>query len=51
MKRKADSLSAQEKVIVLCFDEIYTSHKIEIDRKLEQAVGPHKTCQFGIARG
>ena len=23
MKRKADSLSAQEKVIVLCFDEIY----------------------------
>lgn len=34
-----------------CFDEIYISHKTEIDRKAEQAMGPHKTCQIGIIRG
>lgn len=51
MKRKANSLLDFEKIVVVCFDEIYISQKVEIDRKAEQVVGPHKTCQIGIVRG
>ena len=51
MYEKGHSLSMIQKVTVLSFDEIYVSKKIEIDRKLEQIVGPHKTTQIGMARG
>ena len=32
-------------------DSMTVSSKIEIDRKTEKVVGPHKTCQIGMARG
>jgi len=38
-------MSDFEKLIVLTFDEVYLSNKIAIDRKKQQVVGPHKTCQ------
>lgn len=44
MKLKANSLSDVQKLIVLFWWNI--SHKIEIDRKVEQAMGPHKTSQI-----
>lgn len=28
----------------LIFDEVYISNKIDIDRKEQQIVGPHKSC-------
>jgi len=49
MKRKSNSFSDFQKLIILCFDEVYVSHKVEIDRKAEQAIGFHKTCQISIA--
>lgn len=50
MKEKGKSISAFQKIVVLSFDEIYTSQKLEIDKKYEQVIGPHKTCQVGMAR-
>lgn len=51
MKSKEKDLSSQEKICVLAFDELYISQDIEIDRKKEKTVGPHKTVQVGMARG
>jgi len=43
-------MSFFQKTIVLTFDEMYISHKIEIDKKYEQVVGSYKTCQVSVAR-
>jgi len=43
-------MSEFEKFIVLTFDEVYLSNKIAIDRKKQQVVGPHKTCQCVMVR-
>lgn len=50
MQKKADCMTNMEKLCCLCFDEVYTSRNIEIDKKLEKRVGPHKTVQVGMAR-
>ena len=51
MNGKANNLSEIEKICVICFDEVYTSQHIEIDRKEEKRIGPHKSIQVGMARG
>lgn len=51
MKRKALSLQFHQRFCVICFDEIYISQKVEIDKKTEKVIGPHKTVQVGMARG
>ena len=51
MSIKGQSMSLTDKLAVLTFDEIYVSQKVEIDRKLEQVVGPHRTAQIGMVRG
>lgn len=51
MQSKAPELKEHEKICVLSFDEIYISQNIEIDKKQERRVGPHKTVQVGMARG
>ncbi|XP_031785994.1 uncharacterized protein LOC116417376 isoform X2 [Nasonia vitripennis] len=51
MKTNGEGEPTVDKLCVLSFDEVYISQKIEIDRKEEQKVGPHKTVQFGMIRG
>lgn len=51
MKVKSETLKDHERLCALSFDEIYCSQNIEIDRKLEKRVGPHKTVQVGMVRG
>ena len=50
MKSKRDQVTEIERLCVLSFDEVYISQEIEIDRKEEQKIGPHKTVQFGMIR-
>ncbi|XP_036148853.1 uncharacterized protein LOC105834939 isoform X2 [Monomorium pharaonis] len=51
MKKKAPLLQLHERLCVICFDEIYISQKMEIDKKKEKVIGPHKTVQVGMVRG
>lgn len=51
MSSKENDLSITEKLIVLTFDEIYVSNKLEIEQKQQKVYGPHKTCQCIMARG
>ena len=48
---KGDTLQLHEKLVVLCFDEVFLSKKIEIDKKSEQVIGSHKKAQVGMVRG
>lgn len=43
MKSRSDEVAEIERLCVLSFDEVYISQNIEIDRKEEQKIGPHKT--------
>lgn len=51
LKIKASELKEIDKLCVLSFDEIYVSNRIDIDKKNEEKIGPHKTCQTVMARG
>lgn len=51
MQIKGESLTTSEKLIVLTFDEVYISNKIDIDRREQKIYGPHKTCQVVMIRG
>jgi len=42
MKFKGRNMQKHEKLIIFTFDEVYLCNKVDIDRKLEQIVGPHK---------
>lgn len=48
---KEKDLTITEKLTVLTFDEIYISNKLDLERKEQKIYGPHKTCQFIMARG
>lgn len=45
------NLPTTEKLTVCSFDEVYISNKLEVERKQQKIYGPHKTCQFIMARG
>ena len=51
MKSKAETMSKQERICVLSFDEMYVSQTIVYDKKNDQVMGPHKTVQVVMARG
>lgn len=51
MKKKSPALQLHQKLCMICFDEIYISQKMEIDKSKEQVVGSHKTVQVGMVRG
>lgn len=51
MERKGHELTTTEKLTVLTFDEVYVSNKLDLERKEQKVYGPHKTCQFIMARG
>lgn len=51
MKDKGHDLCTIEKLTVLTFDELYISNKVDLERKEQKIYGPHKTCQFVMARG
>lgn len=51
MKSKATSMTESQRLCALSFDEIYISQQIEIERKEEKRIGPHKTAQVGMVRG
>ena len=46
MESKSGEVSETERLCILSFDQ-----DIEIDRKQEQKIGPHKTVQLGMIRG
>lgn len=50
MKYKGKCLKDFEKLKILAFDEVYLSNEIAINRKYEQVIGPHKTCQCVMVR-
>lgn len=50
MANKAHQLSKLEKLIVLCFDELYISNKVDLERRQQKIYGPHKTSQFIMTR-
>jgi len=50
MKYKGKTLQMHEKLVILTFDEIHLCNKIAIDRKLQQVVGSHKSCQCVMVR-
>jgi len=50
MKYKGKTLQMHEKLVILTFDEIHLCNKIAIDRKLQQVVGSHKSCQRVMVR-
>jgi len=39
-----------EKLIILFFDEVYISNKIDLERREQKIYGPHKTSQFIMAQ-
>lgn len=51
MKAKSSSMTPMERATVIYFDEIYLTNQMQIERKTERVVGPHKRCQVVIARG
>lgn len=51
MNKKSRDMSKFERISVLSFDEMYVSNKIDIDKKHEQRIGPHKSCQTVMVRG
>lgn len=51
MEAKGQSMTSVDKICHLAFDELYISNLMAIDSKEEQVIGPHKTCQFVMARG
>jgi len=48
MKFKGRNMQKHEKLIIFTFDEVYLCNKVDIDRKLEQIVGPHKVSWPGV---
>ncbi|XP_071574859.1 uncharacterized protein [Temnothorax nylanderi] len=50
MRFKSKSMPDFETLVILTFDEVYLSNKVAIDRKKQQVVGPHKTCQCVMVR-
>jgi len=50
MHIKGRDLSAIEKLIVICFDEIYISNKIDLERRQQKIYGPYTKSQFIMAR-
>lgn len=51
MNKKSIYLNERERLCVISFDEVYLSNKIDIDKKCEVVLGPHKTCQTVMVRG
>lgn len=51
METKGKEEPLPNKICALSFDEIHISQRIEIERKEEKRVGPHKTVQLGMVRG
>lgn len=50
MQSKGEDLSAADKITVLTFNEIYISNILDLERREQKIYGPHKTCQFVMAR-
>lgn len=51
MSSKENDLSVTKKLTILTFDELYVCNKLDMERKQQKIYGPHKTCQFIMARG
>lgn len=51
MNKKSSQMKEIEKLCILSFDEVYLSNRIDIDKKEQQRIGPHKSCQTVFARG
>ncbi|CAH1955417.1 unnamed protein product [Acanthoscelides obtectus] len=51
MQKKSLDCTEADRICVLSFDEMYVSNKIEIDKKTEQIIGPHRCCQTVMVRG
>ncbi|VEN43569.1 unnamed protein product [Callosobruchus maculatus] len=50
LKGTVMNLSSQDKLCVLSFDEMYVSNRIDIEKKQEEKIGPHKNCQTVMVR-
>lgn len=51
LKGTVSSLSTTDKLCILSFDEMYVSNRIDIEKKYEEKIGPHKSCQTVMVRG
>lgn len=51
MKDLSSTFSLLEKWVVLKFDEVFISNKIEFDTKREKVLGPHKSCLLVMCCG
>jgi len=50
MHIKGRDLLAIEKLIVICFDEIYISNKIDLERRQQKIYGLYTKSQFTMTR-
>ncbi|CAI6348402.1 unnamed protein product [Macrosiphum euphorbiae] len=51
LKAKRESMSRNDKITVISFDETYISRKICYDKGKDQIIGPYKCVQVVMARG
>jgi hypothetical protein len=51
VKNKSVEFTETEWLCILSFDEMYVSNPLDIEKKEERKVGPHKSCQVVIVRG
>ncbi|XP_077277125.1 uncharacterized protein LOC143905538 [Temnothorax americanus] len=47
IKEKGKFMSASQKIVVLSFDEIYTSQKVEIEKKTSESLGHTRPAKWG----
>lgn len=51
MHSKGENLTAADKIAILCFDELYVSNLLDLERREQRVYGSHKTCQVVMIRG
>lgn len=51
MEMKGNQLEPHQKLVVISWDEVYLSPRIDICKKREQVIGPYKTAQVCMVRG
>lgn len=51
IKTKGEDMPFKGKLCVLSFDEMYVSNRVDIEKKSQQKIGPHRSCQTVMIRG
>ena len=51
LKGTVANMNISDRLCVISFDEIYVSNRIDIEKKKQVKMGPHKCCQTVMVRG